>query len=64
MPTETKILAEIKSIKQELAYIKKHMPDKDMFLTAEEKGLLEESHMNEKEGKTVSSKALRKKLGI
>jgi hypothetical protein len=65
MPTEAKqILDEIKSIKGELAYIKEHMPDKDMFLTAEEKRLLEESYVNEKEGRTVSSAALRKKLGI
>jgi len=65
MPTEAKeILDEIRTIKDELAYIKEHMPDKEMFLTAEEKRLLEESYQSEKEGKTISSAELRKKLGI
>ena len=64
MATEAKqLLEELKTIKEELAYIKKHMPDKEMFLTAEEKQLLEESYANEKEGKTLSSPELRKKLG-
>ncbi len=65
MSTEVKqLLDEMKIIKDELKYIKQHMPDKDMFLTAEEKKLLEESHAHQKEGKTMSSAALRKKLGI
>jgi hypothetical protein len=65
MPTEAKeILDEIRTIKDELAYIKEHMPDKEMFLTAEEKQLLEASYQSEKEGKTISGAELRKKLGI
>ena len=52
MITETKrILNELKVIKNELNYIKTNMPDKDMFLTSEEKKLLEESYNNEKKGK-------------
>lgn len=63
MPTEAKeILEEIKTIKVELAYIKEHMPDKELFLTSEEKRLLEEGYKNEKEGRTISSAELRKKL--
>ena len=58
------ILEEIKIIKEEIIQIKDNMPDKEMFLTAEEKKLLEESYINEKQGKTISSSALRKKLGI
>ena len=38
----------------------KNMPDKDMFLTAEEKVLLEESYNNEKSKKLVSGKSLRR----
>lgn len=63
MTTETQqILEELKLIKEELDSIKENMPDKDMFLSSEEKKLLEQSFMNEKEGKLVSGKELRKLL--
>ena len=58
------ILEEIKLIKEEITTIKENMPDKEMFLTTEEKKLLEESYANEKQGKTISGVSLRKKLGI
>lgn len=58
------ILEEIKTIKEEILQIKVNMPDKEMFLTAEEKKLLEASYTNEKQGKTISNSSLRKKLGI
>jgi len=65
MVNETKlILEELKTIRTELDFIKENMPDKDIFLTAEEKQLLEESFKNEKDGRLVSSKDLRKHLGI
>lgn len=65
MTTEAKeIIEELKAIKSELDYIKKNMPTKDIFLTVEEKKLLEESYKNEKEGKLLSSKQLRKVLNI
>ena len=65
MTTEAKeIIEELKVIRSELDYIKKNMPTKDIFLTAEEKKLLEESYKNEKEGKLLSSKQLRKVLKI
>ena len=40
------------------------MPSKEMFLTVEEKQLLEESYKNEKDGKILSSKDLKKQLEI
>ena len=43
--------------------IMENMPDKDMFLTAEEERLLEESYHNEKDKKLISSHDLRKQLG-
>lgn len=58
------IMEELKGIRAELHEIKESMPDKDMFLTAEEDSLLEESYKNEKEGKLISSKDLKKELGI
>jgi len=65
MATEAvQVLEELKLIKEELTYIKHHMPDKEMFLDAEEKQLLEESFVNEKREKLLSRVALRRKLGI
>ena len=65
MSTETKQVIEmLNTIKSELDYIKENMPNKDMFLTIEEKQLLEESYVNEKKRNLLSSKDLRKQLGI
>ena len=65
MITETKkILDELKVIKSELNYIKTNMPNRDMFLTSEERKLLEESYKNEKKSKLIYSKDLKKQLGI
>jgi Skp family chaperone for outer membrane proteins len=65
METEIKpIMDELKIIRKEIEDIREAMPDKDMFLTAEETKLLKESYENEKEGKLVSARALRKDLGI
>ncbi len=58
------IMDELTLIKEELAEIREAIPDKDMFITAEEAKLIEESYRHEKEGKLISSKDLRKKLGI
>ena len=53
------LLQEMRGIK----IIMENMPDKDMFLTAEEERLLEESYHNEKDKKLISSHDLRKQLG-
>ncbi len=58
------ILKELKEIRIEIRAIKENMPERDMFLTAEEERLLEESYENEKKGELISSVELRKKLGI
>ncbi|MEK6948402.1 MAG: hypothetical protein AABX19_04130 [Nanoarchaeota archaeon] len=64
MTTEAKILQELKAIRQDLDYLKENMAEKNMFLSTEEKQLLEESFKNEKENKLVSSKDLKKQLGL
>ena len=65
MATEAKqILARLDALKEEIEYIKENMAEKDMFLTAEEKQLLQESFRNEKEGKLISGKELKKQLGM
>ena len=64
MTTEQQILQELKAIRQDLDYLKENMIDKEMFLSNEEKQLLEESYENEKQGKLISSKDLKKQLGL
>lgn len=60
MATEVKqILNELKSIKEELHYIKLHLVDGDTILTAEEKGLLDESIKHEKIGRLTSLEELK-----
>ncbi len=58
------VMEELKVIRSELHTIREIMPDKDMFLTADESQLLQKSYQNEKEGKLLSSAELRKELGI
>jgi len=63
MVTETQqILKELGEIKLEIKEIKETMPDKEMFLTAEEAKLLEESYANESKGELISSENLKKEL--
>jgi len=68
METETKdakeILVKLAKLQADMNYIKGNMPNKEMFLDAEEKTLLEESYENEKKGLLVSAKEVRKQLGI
>ncbi len=58
------ILKKLGKIEIELEFIKESMPTKEMFLTAEEKQLLEESYKNKKAGLLVSAKNTRKQLGL
>jgi len=64
MITESKIMEELKFIKEELDYIKENMLEKDIFLSNKEKQLLEESYKNEKESKLISSKELKNQLRL
>ena len=65
MMTDLKpIMDELKIIRNKLEYIEEIMPDKDMFLSVEESGLLKESFEREKERKLISSKELKRKLAI
>ena len=58
------ILNRLKNIELTMEFIKKSMPNKDMFLDSEERVLLEESYAQEKTKSLVSSKDARKQLGI
>ena len=58
------IMDELKGIKEEIQYIRDNMPNKEMFLGAEEKQLLKDSFEHEKTGKLISGKDLKKKLRL
>ena len=51
---EKAIATELKAIRKELEYIRKHMVDVDMILTPEEEGRLEIAIKEFREGKTRS----------
>lgn len=54
------IADELKSIREDLTYIKKHMVDVDTILTPEEEARLEESLAEHKKGKSVPLKEFEK----
>ena len=64
MKTEQLILEKLEKIEKKVENIEEHMVDVDTILTEEERNLLDWSVKNEKEGRLVSSKELRKQLGI
>jgi hypothetical protein len=51
---ETEVLKELKLIRADLNYIRKHMVDQDMILAPDEKILLGESRRELREGKARS----------
>ena len=50
--TESRIMEELKAIKKDLRYIRKHMVDADAILTPDEKRILGESLEEFEKGKT------------
>ena len=58
------ILNKLRKIEIDIEYIKETMPDREMFLTIEEKELLGKSYENEKKGLLMKSKDVRKQFGI
>jgi hypothetical protein len=60
--TSKDILEELKVIRRDLLYIKKHMVDVDTILTHEEEKILEDSLEEYKKGKTTSLKDFEKEL--
>ena len=62
--TIKKIYDEIKGLKKEVKFIKKHMFDPDTIMTTEESRRFEESLKELKEGKTTSLSELKKELGL
>ncbi len=65
MEIQTKdIMDELRQIRIDIEIIKDNMPDKEMFLTADEEVLFERSFENEKNDELISSEELKKELEI
>lgn len=62
--TIQKVYDEIKSLKEEVGFIKKHMFDPDTILTSEEEKVFHQSLREYKEGKTKSLEQLKKELAL
>ncbi len=59
-----KVYEELKSLKEDVAFIKRHMFDPDTIITTEEARRFEESIKELKEGKTTPLSELKKELGL
>ena len=55
---------DLKSLRDEVLFIKKHMFDPDTIMTTEESRIFEQSMKELKEGKTTSLKEIKKELGL
>lgn len=62
--TIRKIYDELKGIKEDVTFIKKHMFDPDTIMTTEESRRFEESLKELEEGKATSLSDLKKELGL
>ena len=65
MATEMEhMLRELKTIKTDISFIKKHMFDPDTIMTTEESRRFEQSMNELREGKTTPLSELKKELGL
>ncbi len=62
--TIQKVYDEIKSLKEEVHFIKKHMFDPDTIMSSEEEKIFQQSLREYKEGKTKSLTQVKKDLGL
>lgn len=62
--TIKKVYDELKDLKQDITFIKKHMFDPDTIMTIEEGKRFEQAMKELKEGKTTSLSELKKELGF
>ena len=59
-----KVYDELKDLKKEVIFIKRHMFDPDTIMTTEEARRFEQAMKEFKEGKTTSHEDLKKELGL
>jgi len=62
--TVQRIYDELKELRKEVVFIKKHMFDPDTIMTTEESRRFEQSMRELKEGKTTPLSELKKELGL
>jgi len=60
----SRLFQELKVIKEDVTFIKKHMFDPDTIMTTEEARIFEQSIKEFKAGKTTPISKLKKELGI
>jgi len=58
------IINELKSIKEDLSYIKEHMVDIDSIMTQDDYRAIEEARKDKKNNKLISEDQLKKELGL
>ncbi len=58
------LAGELKAIRQDLDYIKKHMVDSDSIMTENDYIALKEYKNEKKTGKLISQEQLKKELGL
>jgi len=58
------ILSRLQKMERAIELIKQRMPDREMFLTSEERILLDESYEGERQGRLVKSEDVRRQLGL
>lgn len=62
--TIQRIYDELKELRKEVVFIKKHMFDPDTIMTTEESRRFEQSMKELKEGKTTPLSEIKKELGL
>jgi len=62
--TIKKLADELKFIREDIGFIKKHMFDPDSIMTTEEVRIFKQSMKELNEGKTTSLKSLKKEMGL
>ncbi len=62
--TADKIFSEIRSIHEDLAFIKEHMVDADSILSEEDYKAILDSRLEKKRGKLISLGDLKKEIGL
>ena len=62
--TVQEIYGELKSLKEEVIFIKNHMFDPDTIMTTEEARRFEQSMKELKQGKTTPLSKIKKELGL
>ena len=64
MEDTANIREELKAIKEDLEYIKKHIVDADCIISEDDRKAIEQARIEYKKGKTTPHAEVKKKLGL